>query len=89
MAKKRFHGRAEQGSYEGLNGARKLEAADSGMISENKSAIANLPQEVMYKMWPKAHHYENYGLDDTIRGIDEQMSKDGNKMKSHLQPEKY
>ncbi len=102
--KKRFHGASvskggmvhgkhgadfDQGNYEGLNNARDMERTSFNMISEDKHAIANLPQEVMYKAWPKARHYHDYGLDDTIRGIDEQMDKDNGKMESHLQPEKY
>jgi len=91
--KKKFYGRQakafDNGNYEGLNQARDMERSDFDMINEDKKAIANLPQEVMYKMWPKANHYHDYGLDDTIRGIDEQMDKDNRKMESHLQPEKY
>jgi len=58
-------------------------------ISENKSAVANLPQESVYKPWPKSGEYKDFDLDDTIKGIDEQISKDVAKMKKHLQPEKY
>ena len=92
-AKKRHHSsdraKFDTGNYEGLNRARNMERSDSHMISEDKSAIANLPQQVMYKEWPKAKHYHDYGLDDTIRGIDEQQDKDNSKMEKHLQPEKY
>ena len=78
-----------EGNYEGLNNARNMERSDFNMIKEDKMAIANLPQMVMYKEWPKSKKYHDYGLDDTIRGIDEQMGKDNSKMESHLQPEKY
>ena len=91
-SKKRFHGKSadfDQGNYEGLNNARDMERSSFHMISEDKSAIANMPQQVMYKAWPKARHYHDYGLDDTIRGIDEQQDKDNSKMERHLQPEKY
>ena len=77
------------GNYEGLNRARDMERSDFSMINEDRSAIANLPQQVMYKEWPKARHYHDYGLDDTIKGIDRQLDKDNAKMESHLQPEKY
>lgn len=78
-----------EGNYEGLNNARDKERSDFNMISEDRSAIANLPQGVMYKPWPKSKHYHDYGLDDTIRGIDEQQDKDNSKMERFMQPEKY
>lgn len=65
------------------------EMRDAGMIQEDHSATANLPQEVKYHAWPKADHYEDYGLDDTIRGIDKQEDTDVRGMKKHLQPGKY
>ncbi len=66
-----------------------MEQRDSMMISEDKHAVANLPQHVIYKEWPKARHYVDYGLDDTIRGINHQENMDNAKMEKHLQPEKY
>ena len=101
--KKRFHKSAMQPKehygdrleylgedmYAGLDNRRALERRDSGMINEDKHAVANLPQQVMYKPWPKARHYVDYGLDDTIRGIDHQQNLDNEKMEKHLQPEKY
>lgn len=65
------------------------EMRDAGMINEDHSATANLPQDVKYHAWPANDNYENYGLDDTIRGIDKQEREDGSKMKSHLQKGKY
>ena len=64
-------------------------SSERSEISESKSSVANMPQEVSYKPWPKGGHYEDYYLDDTISGIDKQMDEDGMKMKKHLQPGKY
>jgi len=73
MAKKRFY----DGDYSGpLNVARREEAKDFSMISEDRSAVANLPQEVKYHAWPKAGRYATYDYEDTIKGIDEQISSD-------------
>ena len=85
MAKKRFH----SGSYEGYDNRRRMERKDAGMISEDRSAIANLPQAAIYRAFPSTE-YASYGLDDTIKGIDNQMNKDikGEK-KSGKHPEKY
>jgi hypothetical protein len=86
MAKKRFY----DGDYSGpLNKARRQEARDFGMISEDKSACANLPQHVIQKEWPKPGYYADYDLDDTIRGINEQENADGSGMKRHRSKSKY
>lgn len=69
---KRHHG----GHYEGMDSRRKQEMEDAGMIREDHSAIANLPQEVMMKPYPKDSNYMPEDLDDTLRGIDKQMNAD-------------
>jgi hypothetical protein len=78
--KKRFNDSTYSGN---LNSARRLERQDFSMISEDKSACANLPQQVMYKPWPKGADYADYALDDTIKGINEQEKADVNGMKRH------
>ncbi len=77
------------GSYEGKADRRKMEMQDSSMISEDHSAVANMPQGVMMKSWPKVDSYMPEGLDDTISGIDRQMDTlDGAKRKAHTMPKK-
>lgn len=76
------------GHYEGHAGRRKQEMMDAGMIHEDHSAVANLPQMVHYKPYPKNHNYLPEGLDDTIRGIDEQISADNHKRMQHFHPKK-
>jgi hypothetical protein len=84
-AKKRFHG-----SYEGASGRRTQEMQDAGMIHENRSAVANMPQEVMYKSWPSASYgMLDSGMNDTISGINNQMREDGSKGKAGMKPHKY
>lgn len=97
--KKRFHHGAKSAHhhvkhvgeevYAGKDGRRAMERHDFHMISEDHNATANLPQEVMYHAWPTARHYVDYGLDDTIRGIDKQENEDNARMERHLQPGKY
>lgn len=55
---------------------RKMEHRDSGMLSEDHNAIANMPQDVKYHPWTKQRAYLNTHLDDTISGIDHQQSED-------------
>ena len=58
-------------------------------FGKDRSSVANLPQNVSYRPWPKSGNYEDYGLNDTISGIDDQMDQDGAIMKKHIQPGKY
>jgi hypothetical protein len=74
--------------YAGEESRRKQEHEDGGMIKEDHSAIANLPQSVMMKPYPRPGGYMPEDLDDTIRGIDEQMGADNSKRKAHFHPKK-
>ena len=87
MAAKRHHSMA-QGAYEGVHERRRQEMEDAGMISEDRSAIANMPQEWEIKPYPKAEDYMGDHLDDTIRGVDRQMGEDKAKRNKHLAPKK-
>lgn len=87
MAKKRHY--ASDGAYAGIDARRTQEMQDAGMIREDRSAIANLPQSVMIKTYPYAGAGMPEGLDDTISGIDNQMNTlDGAKRNAHLKPKK-
>ena len=82
---KRYH----DGEYAGFNARRTQEMQDAGMIHEDIHAIANLPQNVMIKPYPKERAYLDHELDDTIRGVDHQIDTlDGAKGRSHLNPKK-
>lgn len=86
MAKKRFY----DGDYSGnLNTARRQERADFSMISEDKSACANLPQKEMYKEWPRGGSYATSDYNDTISGINEQERADSSGAKRHKGGFKY
>lgn len=79
--------------YSGMDERRRQEMMDSGMIREDKNAIANLPQGVVMRDYPKPDYF-SYNLNDDIRGIDVQMDDDVRKeskaAKSRKQyPDKY
>ena len=74
--------------YAGEESRRKQEHEDGGMIHEDHAAIANLPQNVMIKAYPKPGGYMPEDLDDTIRGIDGQMEMDNSKRRQHFKPKK-
>jgi len=85
----RREGNMDQGYYEGPMMRRKQEMEDGGMIREDRSAIANLPQEVMMKAYPKTGPYIPEDLDDTIRGVDMQMDSDDSLRRKTFAPHKY
>lgn len=85
MAKRHY----PQGEYAGMESRRRQEREDGGMISEDKSAIANLPQNVMIKAYSRPA-YSSYNLNDDIKGIDVQIRDDVKKEdKKGAYPEKY
>lgn len=64
---------------------------DYATIHEDRNAVANLPQRVMYEYYPK-NEYNYYDLNDDIRGIDVQMNDDvrqSRRNKGQKYPEKY
>jgi len=64
----------------------KIEARDYGMLHEDHSALANMPQNIIMKGWEGSHIYSPEPLDDTIHGVTKQMNYDGHKMR--MQPAK-
>ena len=86
---KRYHKGPSQGEYAGMDSRMTQEMQDAGMIREDLSAIANLPQQVMIKPYPAADDYAVYGLDDTIRSVDHQRKADSREKKKGAFPEMY
>lgn len=80
MAKKRFYKKESQ---------QMMEKRDAGMIHEDHSACANLPQQVIQKEWPRTTYFNHSELNDTISGIDRQMDTDTNGASRHRSKSKY
>ena len=59
-----------------------------GMIKEDHSKIANLPQDVHYYEYPKTG-YQSYYLNDEISGIDKNMDHDISMSKRHRAKSMY
>ncbi|HZW61473.1 MAG TPA: hypothetical protein VFF04_04580, partial [Candidatus Babeliales bacterium] len=74
--------------YAGAEARRRQEMRDAGMIHEDPRAIANLPQDVRIQPYPRHYDYMPEGLDDTIRGVDQQMGFDDSQRSRHLFPKK-
>jgi hypothetical protein len=71
------------------SGRRTKEMEESGMIHEDRSAIANMPQTETMKPYPRSEYGLNGDYDDTIRGIDRQINTgDTGKARSIMKPEK-
>lgn len=75
--------------YAGMDPRRRQEMADANMISEDNKAVANLPQNVIMREYPKARFGGYSELNDTLMGIDIQMNDDDKEMKKMRFPEKY
>jgi len=60
-----------------------------GMVSENKNNVANMPQEVVYKAYPKPFEGVMGHVYDDLAGIDEQMRGDQQALKKNLSKRKY
>jgi hypothetical protein len=86
-SKHRTHSMSD-GAYAGSEPRRRQEMEDAGMIREDHSAIANLPQEVMMKRYENPYSYIPETLDDTIRGADRQIGLDDDKRRNHTVPKK-
>ncbi len=86
---KRYHTGEE--FYASMDSRRALEKKDSGMISEDHSAMANMPQNVIMRQYAQTDYAMYPKLDDTITGIDYQIDKDarGKTIKRGENPEKY
>lgn len=65
------------------------ESRDGGMISEDRTAMANLPQNVIMREYPKYDGARFPHLDDTIKGIDVQREDDKKQNKTEQYPWKY
>lgn len=75
--------------YADYDSRRAMEDESYYMIHEDKSAMANLPQEVMIKKFPRNGGNLDPYLDDTQTGIDRQINDDSNQMKRHISKSKY
>lgn len=86
MARKRYY---NGGDYDGMDERRMMEKRDGEMINEDMNAIANLPQGVIYREYPK-HNYMSFDIDDSMRGVDKLMNENMKHYKKGKSPaEKY
>ena len=60
-----------------------------GMISEDHSAVANLPQDVVQKAYPKCEYMNAFELDDTIKGLDDTRDEDIKTIERYPSKDKY
>jgi len=82
MAKKKFY----DDYYATMDSRKRRELEDASMLHEDRSAIANMPQQVKMVEYPKANYYRSDSLEDTVRGVDNQMDGDGRDMVKTRKP---
>lgn len=75
--------------YAGIDERRRQEHQDGSMLNEDHMAIANMPQNVIMREYPREGGYIPDVLDDTIRGVDGQMARDNSQKMKHFKPHKY
>lgn len=66
----------------------RMDSQYSGMIKEDKSAMANLPQSVVMKEYPKCS-YMSGDLDDTMNVIDKSRDYDVSKIRGSKPDSKW
>lgn len=102
MAAKRYHQSMKDRVHEaagedmyllkdsGSERARRARAMyNGGMIDEDHSAIANLPQDVKMRSYARSASAMSEDLDDTERGVDKQVGQDASQARAHMKPHKY
>ena len=65
-----------------------MDSGYMGMMSDDKSSMANMPQEKKMTYYPK-QNYLGEPLDDTIREIDSTRSKNMGQLKGQASKTKY
>jgi len=66
-----------------------LDSGYMGMLSEDHSAPANLPQGVVHEYYPKSEYMDSHYLDDTIKGIDDNNRDNIERVDSHQSDSMY
>lgn len=77
---KRYHSHATYTSRD--------ERMDGSMIHEDRSAIANLPQNVIMKYYPGMPGQTPEVYDDSMHGIDRQMNQNQSQKMRQFKPKK-
>jgi len=67
----------------------RMDSGYMGMISEDHSAPANLPQGVKHEYYPKCDYVDSYYMDDSIKGIDEASGESVRKVEHNHPDSKY
>jgi hypothetical protein len=68
---------------------RRMERRDGDMLTEDHRAIANMPQNVIYREYGRGRPYLQTSLDDTMSGIDHQQYEDVNTANRHKPKSMY
>jgi hypothetical protein len=89
MAARYYESKNNQGSYEGVDERRRQESEDSSLFGKSQTkSFANMPTEVIFKTVSEPFSGMTDGLDDTLKGVDNQIGADIKGMDRHLKPKK-
>lgn len=67
----------------------RMDSQYEGMLSEDHSAPANLPQHVVHKYYKKNQFIEGYEVDDTIKSVDDTRREEIKKIEDNMSSDKY
>ena len=84
----KLSGHLHQGHYEDHAHRLAMEEHDGDMIPSGSGYYANMPQEVVHRLYSEPNQYMPESLDDSIRGVDWQIRLDGSHRNAHLKPKK-
>lgn len=88
MAKRYYEERPVKGdgSETRMDHRRAMEMRDAGMICEDHSAVANLPQKEVYRSYSYDYKWTPEVLDDTISGVQRQLDADNRTKMKDFKP---
>ncbi len=72
--------------YAGVDPRRRIEMAEGGMVREDHLAMANLPRKAIHCEYPQAPYYQSNYMDNSERGVDEELDDNNNSMARYLNP---
>lgn len=72
--------------YAGVDPRRRQEIAEGGMVREDHNAMANLPRQAIHTEYPQAGYYTTPYIDDSIRGIDDELDDNNNSFARYQNP---
>lgn len=95
MAKKRYHQDMKDrhdesvGMYRYEDSRRMQEHRDGEMIKPDFNSMGHVPMGAHVKEYARMYNFMNESAPDTVRSVDNQIDRDGGKMRENFKPHKF